>query len=328
MSALERFSVATVSDRRKSAHLGFGSAVIDRRDRRKSGAALMLSLWALFLLSAMVISWAIDIDSRLVLSGQSNRALEAEAMACSGAEIAMHPAVIPGSPLLRGGLARGQTFETRITGEGGKLNLRWLLQGENPQHLEVLRKYLENKGVDLNERDHMIDCLLDWVDPDNLVRLNGAEEEPGYKPANKMITTVDELKKVRGWSEFTSQKDWDADFTVNSSGPIDIAWASRDVLLALPGMDANRVDQFLAIRRGPDGIDGTEDDPIKGAADAQIALGFTPQQFEQLAPLLNPGRDPVFRVTSVGKSGDVTRVVRMVIRKAGNSVQLLNWKEL
>jgi hypothetical protein len=26
----------------------------------------------------------------------------------------------------------------------------------------------------------MIDCLLDWVDPDNLVRLNGAEDEGAY----------------------------------------------------------------------------------------------------------------------------------------------------
>src|SRR5438477_9685877 len=95
---------------------------MDSSKRRESGAALMLSLWALFLLSAMVISWAIDIDSRLVISGDANRALEAEAMACSGAEIAMS-SVKPGSPLLRGGLARGQTFETRITGEGGRLNI-------------------------------------------------------------------------------------------------------------------------------------------------------------------------------------------------------------
>ena len=28
----------------------------------------MLTLWALFLLSAMVISWALDIDSRLTLA--------------------------------------------------------------------------------------------------------------------------------------------------------------------------------------------------------------------------------------------------------------------
>jgi len=51
----------------------------------------MLSLWALFLLSVMVISWALDIDSRLALSGNANRVLAAEAMASSGADVALHP---------------------------------------------------------------------------------------------------------------------------------------------------------------------------------------------------------------------------------------------
>jgi hypothetical protein len=32
------------------------------------GAALLLSLWALFLLSAMVIAWALSINSRLIVS--------------------------------------------------------------------------------------------------------------------------------------------------------------------------------------------------------------------------------------------------------------------
>ena len=82
----------------------------------------------------------------------------------------------------------------------------------------------------------MIDCLLDWVDPDNLVRLNGAEDEPGYKPADKPLTSLDEVKRIRGWEEFTSRADWDTDLTLNSgSGQIDINWASRDVLLSLPG---------------------------------------------------------------------------------------------
>src|SRR4030081_1365544 len=51
-------------------------------------AAIMLALWALFLLSAMIISWALDIDSRLTISGSANRLLEAEAMACPGVEVA------------------------------------------------------------------------------------------------------------------------------------------------------------------------------------------------------------------------------------------------
>jgi type II secretory pathway component PulK len=238
--------------------------------------------------------------------------------------------VKPGATVLKGSFGgQGQNFEARITGEGGRLNLNRLAAGENPVNLELLRKYLEIKGVDLNERDHMIDCLLDWIDPDNLVRLNGAEDEPGYKAANKLLGSLDELKRVRGWEEFTAQPDWDADFTLNSTDArIDINWASRDVLLALPGMFEGLVDRLIAMRLGPDGIEGTPDDfKFANPQDVQLALGFSQEQFNQLAALLTYN-DPVLRVESVGKSGAATRTVRMVINKQGNSIRLLSWKEL
>ncbi len=299
-----------------------------RSRHRCSGAALMLSLWALFVLSAMIISWALQIDSRLQLNGNAARVMEAEAMACSGSEIALHPAVTPGSPILRGGISRTQTYAARITGEGGRLNLNWLVAGENPARLELLRKYLETQDIDLNERDHMIDCLLDWVDPDNLVRLNGAEADDNYRPRNTLFPRVEELRQVRGWEEFTARPDWDANFTVNSTGPIDLAWAPRELLLSLPGMTEPLVDQFLTFRRGPDEIDATEDDPeFKSIEDVRVSLGFSTEQFKQLAPLVG-FRDQVVRVMSVGKSGDVTRTVQMVVRKAGNALQLISWKEL
>src|SRR4029078_2669440 len=140
-----------------------------RRNQRR-GAALMLSLWALFLLSAMAIAWATDIGARLALSGKANRSLEAFAMACSVVEVAMVPQAKPGSSLLEGRFPNEKSYEVRLSGEGGRINLNWVTQmPENPARTEVLRRYLENKGYDLDERDRMIDTLLDWVDPDNLV---------------------------------------------------------------------------------------------------------------------------------------------------------------
>lgn len=301
------------------------------RKNRPRAAAIMLAIWALFLLSAMVISWALDINTRLVNSGVANRSLEAEAMACSGAEIALHPSVKPGSTALRGSFPPNQSFEARITGEAGRLNLNLLLAGGNPppQNVELLRKYLEVKGVDLNERDHMIDCLMDWIDPDNLVRLNGAEDDEGYKPSNAPLKTLDEIKRVQGWEEFTSRPDWDADFTIQGTEPkININWASRDVLLALPGFTEGIADRFLAMRRGQDDIEGTDDDPkFANLEELRIALGFRQDQFNQLAGLLTVN-DTVMRVVSVGKSGPVTRTVRMVIFKQGSGIRLLSWKEL
>jgi len=289
----------------------------------------MLTLWALFLLSAMVISWALDIDSRLTLSGDANRGLAAEAMAASGAEVALHPSVKPNSPNLHRALGAREGYDVRITGEGGRLNLNWLTAGEDPIRLEILRKYLELKGVDLNERDRMMDALLDWVGPNaGLHRLNAPPETADYRPSHAPLTSVDELKKIVGWGEFTSQPGWEDDFTIDSSGPIDLAWASRDVLRTLPGMRDDFADRFLQLRRGPDGIDGTADDAqFRNLADVQYALGFSPEQFQQLAALVG-FNDQVMRILSVGKSGNIARTVKMVVRKSGNIPEVIIWKEL
>ena len=306
-------------------------------NRRTRAAAIMLALWALFVLSAMVISWALDINARLTISSAANRNLEAEAMACSGAEVALHPAVKPGSVLLHGRFASNQSFDARITGENGRLNLNRIaaaaIQDPNSPYREILRKYLEIKGVDLNERDHMIDSLLDWIDPDNLVRTNGAEEEPGYTPANGPLKTLDEVKRIRGWEQFTSDPSWEDDFTLysvnegNAPPRVDINSASRNVLLALPGFTEPMVDRFLELRRGPDNIEGTEDDMHFTLADAQVALGFRPDQFNQLAPLITD-TSQIVRVISVGKSASATRTVRMVVMKFNGGTRLISWKEL
>ena len=294
-----------------------------------SGAALMLALWALFLLSAMVISWALDIDSRLVLSGNANRVLAAEAMAASGAEVALHPSIAPGSPNLHRQMGDRDSYEVGVTGEGGRLNLNWLTAGEDPTRAGILRRYLELKGVELNDRDTMIDSLLDWVSPNiGLHHLNAPPETDDYHPTHAPLASVDELKKIFGWAKFTSTPGWDGDFTINSSGPIDLVWASRDVLRSLPGMGDDLVDRFLELRRGLDGIDGTADDTqFNSLADVQSALGLTPEQFQQIASLVG-FKDQIFRILSMGKSGDLTRSFLMIVRKGGSIPQVISWKEL
>lgn len=292
----------------------------------------MLSLWALFLLSAMVISWVLAISSRLALSGNANRSLEAEAMACSGAEVAMQPSIKPGSPALEGEFGPGQRYQTRLTGEGGRINLNFLigkLLANDPVAREFLVRYLEIKGIDLNERDRMIDTLLDWVDSDNLARLNGAEDEGDYKPPNRALATIEEMKKIKGWEEFTSTKDWDSDLTLYTppTQQINLAWASRDVLMAL-GVSEDRVDQFLTMRPGPDGINGTDDDTFNSPGVSPLdVLGVTQAQLGGLA--VPSGQEQVWRVISVGESRGVERTVQMIIQKSPGAIvsAVKSWKE-
>jgi hypothetical protein len=295
--------------------------------QNKAGAAIMLALWALFLLSAMIISWALDINSRLTISGEGTRMLKAEAVACSGAEVALNPTITPDSANLKGQLNNGATYNARITGEAGRIDLNWVVL---PQNIEILRNYLQNKGVDLNERDLMIDSLQDWIEPNTgLHRLNAPPETDDYHPAHAPLARVEEVKKVAGWAEFTSVPGWDDDFTVNTRTGIDVSWASRDVLLALPGLTNQMVDRYLQLRQGPDGVDGTDDDTQFRSDDEVLGvMGLNPQQaieFKQKGFVMF--NVPVFRVTSIGTAGKATRTVQMVFRRVGVMPQVITWKE-
>ena len=173
------------------------------------------------------------------------------------------------------------------------------------------------------------------MSPPGLHRLNACPESDDYQPPHAALSSVDDLKKVCGWAEFTSKPGWDEDFTIsNCGGMLDIAWASRDMLRALVqslgiGGD-DRVDQFLQLRRGSDGIDGTADDGQLDLQTVFATLGFPkPPQIAGLT--LGFKQSLVFRVTSVGKSGDVTRTVQMIVSKggaAGGRPMVMSWKEL
>src|SRR3954451_12599720 len=137
------------------------------------------------------------------------------------------------------------------------------------------------------------------------------------------------MKKVKAWGDLTSRENWDDDFTPNSNGPVDLMWASREVLLALPGMTEPVVNAFLQLRRGPDGIDGTIDDAqFKSIDEIRAVLNLNPDQFKAMAGLVSI-KDPVYRIISVGTSGDMKRTVQMVVRKvgAGATPQMITWKE-
>jgi Type II secretion system (T2SS), protein K len=296
-----------------------------------AGAALLLALWALFLLSAMVIAWALNINSGLAVSTNANRLLEAEAMATSGAEVALSREISPSSPNLHRQVGDGESYDVQITGECGRLNLNFLTQGEDPNKLGILRQYLNLKGIDINDLDVMIDSLLDWVSPiGGLQHLNACPESDVYHPAHAPLASVDEVKKICGWAEFTAKPGWDKDFTVvGTCGAIDLAYASRDVLRAL-GIPDNSVDGFLQLRQGPDGIDGTADD---GQLDQQTAFAMLGLKTGQLIqnPVVFKSPNAVFRIVSSGKSRDVTRLVEMVVQKQVIGIghpQVFSWKEL
>ena len=304
-----------------------------------------MALWALFLLAGVVFAWALNINSRLTVSATANRVLSAEAMASSGAEVALNPTIKPASANLHKKMGN-ESYDVEMTGECGRFNLNLLAPGgvENPVLVAALRQYLNIKGVELNDLDVMMDSLLDWITPTKgLHRLNAPEETDDYRPTHAPLTSVDELKKIFGWAEYTSHPGWDEDFTTIIGGcqQIDAAYASRDVLRAL-GIPDDFVDRFLQARLGrmhwmeqPTILRWTSKRLFLSLALERVGLELVPRQSPQANGIQNlivfKSPNPVFRIVSVGKSGDVTRSVQMVVLKQTAGVgrpQVFSWKEL
>lgn len=298
---------------------------------RCRAVALVMVLCALFLLTLVVFELARRVNDELVLSARDNRLLEAKALAFTGLQIALHPLTSVRTDALHRATDAAHRYDARIVGEGGRLNLNWLLAGEDQRKLALLKSYLENRGLNFQEREILIDCLLDWVEQGNTTHLNGTKTGlDGHPAPGRPMKDLSEVRRVSGSTPLTRQTGWDDDFTLISKGPIDVQWASEDVIAALPGVGQSRARQFVKHRRGPDKLDGTKDDVIfADSENPQVIpqlLGLSPDVFQSIQDLVTTN-DTTVRIISVGQARDVSHAFEVVVRKEGVQPQILSWKE-
>ncbi len=295
-------------------------------NRARRGSTLLLSLWILVLLSAVILAWARYVDQEIMVSTEMNLGLIARTMAHSGLAVALHPLSTRRTPLLVNEFGdRG--YHAEITGEGGRLNLNWLLAGEEPQKTSLLLQYFRERGLDLEEAQSLLDSMEDWVGPAGLHHMNGAQDTPDYQPPHRPFVSIDEVKLVQNSAPLVSQSGWEEDFTLYSLGPVDLGAAPLRILLLLPGIGEERAQRFLQARDGPDGIEGTADDhEFKDMAEARSYLGISDAAFTVLGGLVGVN-DPTVRIRSTGWVGKVSRQVEVVARKVGATPINFLWKE-
>jgi len=91
---------------------------------------------------------------------------------------------------------RGECL-VRVMAEGGKVNINKVSEA-------VLRKILSSLGLEGQARDVVADSILDWRDPDDFIRINGAENDyyrslkDPYDCKNGNLDSVEELLLIRG----------------------------------------------------------------------------------------------------------------------------------
>lgn len=299
-------------------------AMLNKRD----GAALLLVLWAMIVLTASVLVYASFIRQTLITASQSYNDTDARAMANSGMALALHPLVTKETPILAMQESADPGFRVKMLSEGGKLNLNTFLNEGDPKRMDIFRRWLEYRGVEYNDRDVIIDCLLDYLDADNLKRLHGQEDMEGYHPPNRgQFQSVDELDQVWGIEALTSQPGWKDDVTIYSNGPIDVTSADFHIMRLLPGLGDGAIQRFIEWRRGSDQIDGTLDDPpLTKLEQIQGFLGLNKTQYTELGGIIGL-KDNTWNIKAEGWSGKVHRQIEVVARKGGQNPNILSWKE-
>ncbi|MCP5553689.1 MAG: general secretion pathway protein GspK [Akkermansiaceae bacterium] len=283
--------------------------------RSRRGAALVAVLWLMGVLALLVFGLAkfVSLDSAWVTSlrGES----EARHLAESGLAVGVHPAIDSGDPLLQREMPDGGSYVVRLISEESRLPLNVLLEKSDTA---VLRQLFLEWGVEGQHASHAADSLADWVDKDDLVRLNGAEDavyqaRGGQGPANAPFRSLDEVALVSGMDAVAAANPrWRDAFTLWSDGRLNLREASADLIVAATGAQRARAGSWVLTRAGRDGIPGTVDDPP--APDLAEVLGLlgasvTPEQLERFT-LEGATR----RIESLGRFGRWNFLIAQISR--------------
>ncbi len=148
-------------------------------------------------------------------------------------------------------------YIVRLMDESGKIPLNGLTDSSGI----ILKKFLTDRGISSEQADIIVDSILDWKDADDLHRLSGAESDyylslaKPYKARNADFETLEELILVKGVTPEilygTSDTQGMLPFLTvyGKAGQINMNAAPKEVLAALPGMDAAMVEKIVELRK-------------------------------------------------------------------------------
>ncbi|MDA7888827.1 general secretion pathway protein GspK, partial [Akkermansiaceae bacterium] len=240
-----------------------------------------------------------------------------------GIAVAANPRVEIWDPMLRQTFENGSGFEAQIRSEGGRFNINYVLMSEDKV---LLRQIFDHWGIDLDVASEITDALMDWVDSDDDIQLNGAEvdwyEGQGFgvnRPFNRPFYDLDEMRLVRGMDIVEAANPrWRNWFTVWSSGGLDINEAPAEFLAVAADGNIEEAISLVEIIDGADGIRRTEDDQTMQAQAAMELLGMSPDEVAQFGARFNGGTEQVTRIESIGFSGSVRRKIVLIIQNRSN----------
>ena len=221
----------------------------------QKGVALIIVLWVLVLITITVGSFSVsarteNLQARQLLDGSRAR-YAAEAGIAMAVLNLRNPDVA--NRWVPDGRMYEQQFESArveisITDERGKLDINVIDE-------LTLSSLLIATGVEEERINFLVGAILDWRDPDDAVRIDGAEADEyasadlPYGPRNAPFAILDELQQVLGM-DFELYRKLEPALTVYSRRrTIEAAFAPYEALMVLPGMTAEIARDFINERQ-------------------------------------------------------------------------------
>ena len=268
-----------------------------RCPRTDSGAALLLVIWLIALLTAVVGAFAMAARVEYLQGRTLSDGVVADEAARAGLEYAMTRVV--DLDQTRQWLPDGRDYDWRygdaqvtvkITDESGKIDL-------NAADLDLLAGLIQAEGVERTPARRLAAAILDWRDPDSLTQAEGGAEDGDYSSAglpygakDAPFETVAEAQLVLGMTPELFEKLAPHLTVYSGQGRPNEQYADAKVLQAM-GVDAERA---LAERLRP---------RQPGEAAALVGAGTGTYSIDSRARLRG-GRVSVLRaVVRAGNSG-------------------------
>lgn len=188
----------------------------------EKGIALIMVLWVMAILSVVALEFSFAMRTEITVTKNHKEDLQRYTMAEGGVQRAITELIykhdarlqqvkktlaleeIP--PEQQEWIADGRSYtlpfdqgtcEVRIMNEAGKININIVSE-------PLLRKVIGQLALEGETKDVVVDSILDWRDPNDFYRANGAEndyylslEEP-YYCKNGNLDSVEELLLVKG----------------------------------------------------------------------------------------------------------------------------------
>jgi general secretion pathway protein K len=190
--------------------------------RNSRGVALIMVLWVITILTVVVLEFSFAMRTEVNITKNFKEELQLYAIAQGGVQRAIAELILKHdarvqqlrktmkteevTPEKKEWVPDGRPYvlpfdqgecELRIMSEAGKININTISE-------MTLRKLIGNLGLDVEKRDTVVDSILDWRDPDDFLRINGAEndyyqslKEP-YRCKNANLDSIEELLLVKG----------------------------------------------------------------------------------------------------------------------------------